>query len=277
MIYPSNQNPPIWSIDPGIIAYNCKKAGMPHPVLAMPMWERAGDHVFDYSGNFHHGTNHGADRAVEGLNFVSANNDYVVSDFALLGEPITIAVRYTTTTIIDNKTLCSVANKDVADQQHRLLLKVNGYLSASTYDGTESSATESYNSADGRWHSAAAVFETGSLRKIYRDGIHKDTDTVTHTVTGINRTAVGVTADSTPYGFFNGSISYALIFDVALSAAQIKFLSDNPYFMYEIPEELYGYVAGVPSGWTGEIIGITNPTEILGRATSGISEVMGIS
>ena len=29
-------------------------------------------------------------------------------------------------------------------------------------------------------------------------------------------------------------------------------------------------------GWTGEIIGITNPSEILGRATSGISEVMGI-
>lgn len=26
----------------GIVAYNCRKYGMPHPVLAMPMWEGAG-------------------------------------------------------------------------------------------------------------------------------------------------------------------------------------------------------------------------------------------
>jgi len=51
MIYPPNQKPPIWSIDPGIIAYNCQRVGMPHPILAMPFWEGAGNKVVNYSGH----------------------------------------------------------------------------------------------------------------------------------------------------------------------------------------------------------------------------------
>ncbi len=31
------------------------------------------------------------------------------------------------------------------------------------------------------------------------------------------------------------------MFDTALSPSQIKFLHDDPYFMFRMPEELYGY------------------------------------
>jgi len=48
------------------------------------------------------------------------------------------------------------------------------------------------------------------------------------------------------YQFFNGLIDDLPIFDTALSTTQIKFLSENPYFMYQIPEELYGYVSAAP-------------------------------
>ncbi len=41
----------------------------------------------------------------------------------------------------------------------------------------------------------------------------------------------------------NGIIDDILIFDTALTEAQIKFLYENPYFMYRLPEELYGYAA----------------------------------
>ena len=44
-------------------------------------------------------------------------------------------------------------------------------------------------------------------------------------------------------GGLNGQIANAQIYNTALSAAQIKFLYENPYFMYQMPEELYGYVA----------------------------------
>ena len=52
----SDQKPRVHRCDPGTIASNCARMGLPMPVLAMPMWENAGNIVYDYSGQGNHGT-----------------------------------------------------------------------------------------------------------------------------------------------------------------------------------------------------------------------------
>lgn len=39
-----------WNIDQATVALNCARLGLPMPVLAMPIWERAGSKAYDYSG-----------------------------------------------------------------------------------------------------------------------------------------------------------------------------------------------------------------------------------
>ena len=48
--------PPMWAIDQGIVAYNIRRAGMPYPIFAMPLWEGAGNFISDISGYNNHWT-----------------------------------------------------------------------------------------------------------------------------------------------------------------------------------------------------------------------------
>lgn len=74
-----------------------------------------------------------------------------------------------------------------------------------------------------------------------------------------------------------GGIKDIRICNGAQTSAQIALFNDLPYGLYQkVSRPFYLLPTAPPVGWTGEIIGITNPTEILGRATSGISEVVGI-
>lgn len=44
---------------------------------------------------------------------------------------------------------------------------------------------------------------------------------------------------------FAGTINNVSIFNTPMSATQTDFIHYNPYFMYQMPEELYGYTAAV--------------------------------
>jgi hypothetical protein len=61
-----------------------------------------------------------------------------------------------------------------------------------------------------------------------------------------NDVNVNIGRATTGAEWFTGTVLNLIMFRTALLPAQVKFLSDNPYFMYQIPEELYGYVAGAP-------------------------------
>jgi len=45
---------------------------------------------------------------------------------------------------------------------------------------------------------------------------------------------------------FDGSVFNMVVFDTALTFGQSEFISNNPYFMYHLPEELYGSAAAAP-------------------------------
>ncbi len=70
---------PRWQAPVGVmesvVSYNCRKYGMPRPVLALPLWEGAGNRAVDLSGHGNHGTLiDGPKWVADGLCFDSAVN-----------------------------------------------------------------------------------------------------------------------------------------------------------------------------------------------------------
>lgn len=249
MIYLPNQKPPIWSIDPGIVAYNYQKHGFPHPVLDMPMWVGAGNRALDLSGHGNHGAITGAVR-VNGdlyfdgndyINIDESNNDinttagtivsvFTPSDWGDASAAVLISYR------VDGNNNIEFYHEDW-DSLIRLKYKAGGIAKEATNTLIKNIL----------YHAVLTWDKTADEVKGYIDGSQ-----IGATLNGLGNWAGSITigkigAARTPaQNFYEGSKKSTIIFPTALSAAQVKFLHENPYFMYQIPEELYGYVAGAP-------------------------------
>jgi len=244
MIYPPNQKPPIWSIDPGIVAYNYQKAGFPHPVLSMPMWEGAGGLARDYSGRGNHGTfTNSPTWTTEGIECDLSGESYItISDIAGSFDICSaISISFDLYWVAGDE-WGRLVDKGYGNGVYQLYqYGVGGNIGFYLYGITGDIDTGVPLEGRNQW---CFVYD-GSSAKIYKNG------NLVHTSAGLSGDILyhadplylmGGGADTT-----TGTIYSAEIFrNVALSAAQVKFLSENPEFMYQIPEELYGYVAGAP-------------------------------
>lgn len=258
MIYPSNQKPPIWSIDSGIIAYNCLKYGMPYPILTMPTWEGAGGKVFDYSKHRNHGTLNGATWAKKGIDY-GGTSDYVGIPNFVRPANTTIFAEILSRSVTETNG-CSVVGADDTGEGERSwqfkLDQTTGYLNfiIFTAGGVYADTVGSTNLSDQKWHTVAGSYD-GETSSIYEDGVLTDSDGAMSgdllSGTGI---AIGRNSDIRDAVYFDGFIGVVIIFNTALTAVQHKFLSANPYFMYQIPEELYGYVEAPPVTFVPKII-----------------------
>lgn len=116
---------------------------------------------------------------------------------------------------------------------------------AQHYDGlTNATAVASLTGKLNKWISVCAVFESLSSRSIYIDGVLVSTDTTTVSApSGINRATIGYAPWSNAE-FFDGQILSPLIFGKALSAAEIKSLSDNPWQIFKPAAQLFKAASG---------------------------------
>lgn len=246
----------------GVVAYNCRKYGMPRPVLAMPLWEGAGNRALDLSGYGTHGTINGSPVWRDGLNFADNEADYVeLSDMQKWTEGVTDFSIVTDTTwgsSIADETIIDFCDEatgmwyldsiilfrdDVGSARNdcvSFFIGVNG----SVYR-VESVAGIAQSGV--RQH-IVATFGGGNMR-LYIDGSEDPNSPTARSTTDISLSELpwigkthGGAGGQKPHC---GNIKYLYFYDVCLSASQIKFLSDNPYFMYRLPEELYGYAAAV--------------------------------
>ena len=253
MSYPPSQKPPIWSIDPGVIAYNCQNAGMPHPVLAMPMWEGAGGLARDYSGHGNHGTINGADWEIDELSF-NGTDGYV--DF---GSFVPVSGNDARTFLLwfdanRYSNLDTIVSYGTSSPGKRWTIRLEdssipGAIRTEVYGGYNYGSTNLIPL--GRVFVACVFNGSTTLDVVHY--VNGEIETVgassemainTGTTKGLNLGREHVLHESDR--FFSGSFAGFCAYDTDLSAAQIKFINENPYFMYQIPEELYGYVAGAP-------------------------------
>jgi hypothetical protein len=110
---------------------------------------------------------------------------------------------------------------------------------------------------DGNWHFVVALQES---QEIYVDGVNVATQAGYNSFQSCDST--------TQFGRRAGGYEFeceldnVCIFDDILTPIQIKYAYDNPYFMYEMPEELWGYAAaaaGFQAAWarnSNQMIGV---------------------
>lgn len=113
----------------------------------------------------------------------------------------------------------TTANDVIGIQQNS-----NG-LRAQHYDGSNEGYAEIVNAGNlSRWITVAAVFDGLTSRAIYVDGGAQSATNTTSVVapSGINRVTIGYAPWGTEY--FNGTVSHALLFASALTAAEIMAL-----------------------------------------------------
>ena len=223
MIAPSQiPNPyvkPKWQAPVGVmesvVSYNCRKYGFPRPVLAMPMWEGAGNRAIDLSGYGNHGT--------------------LVNDSKWVADGIEFDGTGDRITIPQNQSIIG-GNNDATYKYH--ITFSAPYLYYRTSEGYGSINYGPFNT--GTWYHWCIV-RTGDVITYYKDGIY-----IGYSTKGGEVLIDTVGAYSGGSNSLAGELNGVVLFNAALSAAQIKFLYENPYFMYRSPEELYGYTSAAP-------------------------------
>lgn len=139
------------------------------------------------------------------------------------------------------------------------------------WDSSNGLHNSQYNTTPtvGTWYHFAVTYN-GTSQKLYVDKVERDSDNWSANLKqGSVNLNIGSRAGSHDT---DGEIDEVRISSIARASGWIE----TEYNNQSSPSTFI--IEGTPEipGWTGKIIGLTNPTEILGRATSGISEVNGL-
>ena len=232
----------------GIIAYNCRRYGFPRPVLAMPMWAGAGNRAIDLSGHGNHGKFNGTDWVANGIHFDGTSEDHLncgsgISLTTLTRLSVYVLVKQdnisSNADVFINQSSSGVAKFQAASISNDELRFYAEDLSP-TFISTNTSplSTNVLNNIVFVWDGSNIVF--------YVNGVEVYSDTMTGTIATSSEDLFIGKYKSAGYAL-DGKMYTAAIFYTDLNAQQVKLLSNNPYLLYEITDELYGYVAPLPS------------------------------
>jgi len=188
--------------------------------------------LMDWAG-VNHGTLVNNPIWVPGALYFPGTNEYVDIGEVVSIFPFTLSIWAKMETIngpIQIDTLLSISSGD--DGFYHCIYMVNDAFGVRSYDGTAKQVLGGGIPVFGQWYHVLGVFESASSRKLYVNGNYIGEDTESVSGIGYGHTTVGVTADSSPVGWFDGHIDQISIYNAALNAAQVKQL-------YEIPKGLF--------------------------------------
>lgn len=172
-------------------------------------------------------------------------NNLSVDVAAFSGTPFTMACWFNADLTTSQYALMWVGDKDVTGDF--FVLFADGGSAGdpvrfrSTVGGTNSTANTTTGYTVGQWHHACGVSASATSRSVYIDGGGKATATTSSTPAGLDRTAIGVWADSTPSGPFDGKIAEAAIWDVALTDNEVAMLANGVSPLKVRPANLVAY------------------------------------
>ena len=241
MIYPPYQKPPMWNIDPGIVAYNAQRMGLPMPALGL-VWGNK-DQWNDLSGN---NSNGGAAGNVSWLgnhlHFPGAAGDYVdIDSFAS-------AIHGASTSHTWVFKIKPTNSDYIYDQQTpRMVISLGTY--GDFYDGTAWRTIYPALTA-GKWYTVAVVADAVKLTiSGYFNGIFQSSDTYSpRAIATTDQIAIGSKSDGNPPNY-NGDMEFFYCFPTVFTPSQVVTLSADPYGLVKQPRRTWGYVAAV-GGYT---------------------------
>ncbi len=256
-----------------VVAYNCRKHGFPVPVLALPIWEGAGNKVYDVSGKRNHGILGSTTKWQQGcILFDGTANSYITHPVSASLHPtanISVACLFKANTLSGYN---DIITKTTVDGDNNWFIESSDTNFEIAFTDTAHSPTAGL--VTNKWYHIIVTYSDTNNRVVcYLNGVsilsEADSYSMRNAATNhplqIGRGWAGEE--------FPGNINNPIIFSDELTRAQAKFLYDNPYFMYEMPEELWGYAAAV-GGYTlsvdsgslalaGTIVGLRAARKIL--------------
>ena len=156
-------------------------------------------------------------------------DDRIDSSLGRSPYPCTLSAWVNMDSITTGHVVVSVADSTVADQQIRLICGATG-VQANVFNGSTYLATSGTAVSTGEWHFLTAVFDSATSRHVYVDGVLADSDTATATLTNSHdRCTIGVSADSTPFGYTPGDIQNVRVYNRALTATEVAELYSVPW------------------------------------------------
>jgi len=251
MSRPNDIKPRLWNCDPGTVAYNCARMGLPMPVLAIPMWEGSGNKVYDYSGQQNHGIITSATWRNNGLHF-DGTGDYIT-----VGHHSSL----------DNQTIYSyfaqIKVENIGGNSYGGIICKDGIWEHSTM---YSAAGELYGYIPYSDTGAASKTNLGVIQeevlqtvlstyneskdrhiRLYVNGPEVSNYSLyTASVGTINDDASKdlIIGEKAADRYFCGSIYVVIVWNIDLSPRQAQTLSNNPYGMFEpIKLPIWSYVA----------------------------------
>ncbi len=277
MLFDPKIKPRLWNLQTGTVAYNCARMGLPMPVLAMPMWEGAGDKVYDYSGNRNNGDCAGTTLpSWSGGNlqlpvdaYVNCgNNDSV----RITGKEITIACCfYSTLYVIGGNRIISKRTSAGGSDVFGL------------YFGGSTIIRMRLNGTDRSWDTGSNVFNKeftiygtadGTNWHLYSDGIEKATGAFSANIAD----STSPLCLGTRYledRWLKGWIKYAYLWDVALTPGQVRTATNNPFGMFEPIRRpaIWSYVsAGGQSASLADTFSLSETHTPIGKYISSLSD-----
>lgn len=246
---------PKWNIPvgvmEGIVAYNCRIHGFPRPVMAMPMWEGAGNKALDHSGHGNTCDFNGPPKWVaDSLDF-NGSSDFITSTAVVsdldLSQPWSVSVRLKIRTLSDYPNYAGFCDQD--GNEYVFIGNDNSIPRKLKIVSAGKTAGNGSEVVSGTVHNIVVVWD-GTKFTAYLNGVFDYDVTPSPALTWgvMDIFMIGAKHNPGLGSYLNGHEYNATVFQGALTPIQVKFLHDSPYFMYQVPDELYGYVTAIVEG-----------------------------
>lgn len=178
--------------------------------------------------------------------FFDGVDDFLQRDSApVTAAPFTVSLWFYADSVTKNGTALFIGDKDVANQMYRL--QIAGAVAGDPIrwrirdsSGTLTIVTTTGYSAN-TWHHACAVEAAEDDHRVFLDGGSKATNTTSKTVTGSDRLTVGRNGDSSPDGEYDGRVAELVIWNAALTDAEVAALSGRISALLMRPDNLVFY------------------------------------
>jgi len=152
-----------------------------------------------------------------------------INSAVLTGTPLTLAAWFRSNSITAAQSILTISNGGTTANYFRISAhgSVGGDpLRAQTAGGSYHSADSTSGYSANVWHHGCGVFTSSASVKVYLDGGNSATDNPGVTPTGLDTTTIGSEDNGGVYNQpFDGEIANAVIYNVALTDAEVLSLS----------------------------------------------------